>query len=134
MPVVPQAQHWPLKAGGRGRGRETAWQLPKGCGFASVALRIAQLRSPHEICAFCGGAATLLDVITDVKETACKGAWKGLWKGFLSFEFASGSNLGPSFQIALNSYPVLARRTPQSRSPAQGQETELRRIRASRSR
>ena len=24
-----------------------------------------------------------------------------------------------------NSYPVLARRTPQSRSPAQGQETEL---------
>jgi hypothetical protein len=44
----------------------------------------------------------------------------------ISFEFASGSNLGPSFQIALNSYPVLARRTPQSRSPAQGQETELR--------
>jgi len=30
----------------------------------------------------------------------------------ISFEFASGSNLGPSFQIALNSYPVLARRTP----------------------
>ena len=43
----------------------------------------------------------------------------------MSFEFASGSNLGSSFQIALNSYPVLAPRTPQSRSPAQGQETEL---------
>jgi len=28
-------------------------------------------------------------------------------------------------QSCPNSYPVLARRTPQSRSPAQGQETEL---------
>ena len=38
----------------------------------------------------------------------------------------NGTPADPRFQIALNSYPVLARRTLQSRSPAQGQETELR--------
>src|SRR5262249_7393938 len=38
----------------------------------------------------------------------------------------NGTPADPRFQIALNSYPVLGRRTPQSRSPAQGQETELR--------
>src|SRR5262245_7992163 len=41
----------PSEAGGRGRGRDTAWQLPQSCGFASVATRDHRNEIALKICA-----------------------------------------------------------------------------------